>query len=89
MFGKTLVSLALLGASAATLATDLSLEPCINGDVSRSGSFPTQEMERQIHAYLNWRSYEPYYLFAVAADYLESPFEETDPRPALPLEWPR
>jgi hypothetical protein len=89
MFGKTLFSALLLAASAAPLATDLSLEPCINGDVSRSGNFPSQEMERQIHAYLNWRSYEPYYLFAVAAEYLESPFEETDPRPGLPLDWPQ
>ena len=75
MFGKSLIAgLALLAGTAQ--AQDLSLEPCVNGDVSQSGNYPTQLMEGQINAYLDWRSYEPYYLFAVSANYLESPFEE-------------
>jgi len=31
-----------------------SLEPCVNAGVSRSGLFPTQEMEDQFAAYLQW-----------------------------------
>jgi len=31
-----------------------SLEPCVNAEVSRSGVFPTQEMEDQFAAYLQW-----------------------------------
>jgi hypothetical protein len=45
-------------------------------------------MEHQIQAYLSWRSYEPYHLFAVTPVHVESPFEETDPRAGLQLEWP-
>lgn len=76
MFGKSLIaSLALAVAPLAT-ASDLSLEACVNGGVSASGNFPSQAMERQIHAYLNWRSYEPYYLFAVTANYIDTPFED-------------
>jgi hypothetical protein len=52
------------------------LEPCINGDVSASGTFPTQEMEEQILAYLEWRSAEPYYLFQVAAQRISDPYPE-------------
>lgn len=64
MFRKTLfVSLVLLSLPA---LADTSLEPCINGDVSASGSFPSQEMEDQIMAYLDWKPGEPYYLFNVA-----------------------
>lgn len=43
---------------------DLLLEPCLN-DVSSSGAFPSQEMEDQIRAYLEWRSDDPTYLFRV------------------------
>ena len=32
----------------------LSLEPCINGSVSRSGLFPSQAMEDEFAAYLAW-----------------------------------
>ncbi len=51
---------------------DLNLEPAINGEVSRLGSFPSQKMADQIHAYLEWRakSGSPYYLFQVSADRL-------------------
>ena len=31
--------------------TDLDLEPCINGGVSASGTYPTQEMEELTHAF--------------------------------------
>jgi hypothetical protein len=60
-------------------ATDLTLEPCVNGDVSPSGTYPSAAMEREIQAYLTWKSYEPYYLFAVSASYLESPFGQETP----------
>ena len=79
MLGKHLVLALGLTASLGASATDLTLEPCINGDVSNSGNYPSEAMERQIHAYLNWRSYEPYYLFAVSASYLESPFADGKP----------
>mgnify|MGYP001555607750 CR=1 FL=1 len=76
MFRKTLgLTLALVGMSSA-YASDLSLEPCINADVSASGNFPSQEMEEQIHSYLSWRSDQPYYLFAVASELIETPLEE-------------
>lgn len=32
----------------------LSLEPCINGEVSATGIFPTQAMEDQFLAYARW-----------------------------------
>lgn len=49
---------------------DLELEPCINGAVSSSGTFPTQAMEDQVNAYLAWsdKTGRPYYLFQVAGD---------------------
>lgn len=34
--------------------TSKSLEPCINGSVSASGTFPTQAMENQLAAYVEW-----------------------------------
>jgi len=53
-------------------SVDLALEPSINGEVSRFGTFPSQKMEDEIFAYLEWRaeSGSPYYLFQVAADRL-------------------
>jgi 3-methyladenine DNA glycosylase/8-oxoguanine DNA glycosylase len=84
MFGKALVLSIALAAASAAPADDLSLEPCINGGVSSSGNYPSEAMERQIAAYLNWRSYEPYYLFAVSAQYLQSPFGESDGEPTKP-----
>lgn len=80
MFGKTLIALALLASSAG--ATDLPLEPCVDGNVSASGRFPSQRLEDAASVNLNWRSYEPYYLFAVSASYLQSPF---DPQLDSPL----
>jgi hypothetical protein len=55
-------------------AVDLALEPSINGEVSRLGTFPSQKMADEINAYLEWRaqSGSPYYLFQVAADRLTS-----------------
>jgi hypothetical protein len=47
---------------------DLELEPCINGAVSSTGLFPSQEMEDQIFAYLQWQSASPFYLFKVAGN---------------------
>lgn len=74
MFRKTLFVLVIL-VSIPAYASDL-LEPCINGDVSASGNFPTQEMESQIEAYLAWQSGEPYYLFRVASQHIVSPYPE-------------
>jgi hypothetical protein len=47
---------------------DLTLEPCINGAVSPSGTFPSQAMEEQIDAYIAWsgKTGQPYYLFRAA-----------------------
>ena len=77
MFERTLIAGIALAAVTSVNATDLSLEPCINGAVSGSGNFPTQTMEEQVYAYLDWRSNEPYYLFAVAANYIRTPFEDS------------
>lgn len=54
------------------------LEPCINGQVSASGTFPTQAMEEQIDAYLRWsnRTGQPYYLFTVANHQLIEVFDQ-------------
>lgn len=71
MYKKTLVLTLSLFASTAAFATDLSLEPCINADVSSSGNFPSQEMEDQVYAYLEWRSEQPYYLFRIASEDIE------------------
>ena len=58
---------------------DLKLEPCINGAVSSTGLFPSQEMEDQIFAYLQWRSAEPYYLFKVAGNQVPVSYPEDRP----------
>ncbi len=74
MFRKTLF--VLLGLVTLPVYASDMLEPCINGDVSASGTFPTQEMEEQVHAYLDWQSAEPYYLFQVAAQRISDPYPE-------------
>jgi hypothetical protein len=55
--------------------TDLDLEPCINGAVSASGTYPSQAMEDQIQAYLAWSTEtgRPFYLFQVAGYVPENP----------------
>jgi hypothetical protein len=77
MSGKLLGLTLSMVLSSSALATDLSLEPCINGDVSERGSFPSQVMEDQVHAYLKWRSDQPYYLFTVASEFIETPLDES------------
>ena len=42
------------GSSEAGSAAALDLEPAINGAVSASGLFPSQEMEQAFQAYLTW-----------------------------------
>jgi hypothetical protein len=74
MFRKTVFVL-LVSIATAAFAGD-ELEPCINGDVSATGNFPSQEMENQIHAYLAWQQAEPYYLFKVAAREIPSTYPE-------------
>lgn len=65
--------------SVSATGSDLSLEPCINGAVSPSGTHATAALERQANGYQTWPNYAPYYLFAVSASYLESPFgDEVD-----------
>jgi len=76
MSNKTLILAFSLLCSGSLMAGDLDLEPCINGGVSSSGSFPTQDMEDQIHAYLKWRSDAPYHLFRVASKLIETPYPE-------------
>ena len=48
----------------------MDLEPCINGAVSESGAYPSQEMEDQIRAYLAWRKEigNPFYMFRTSVD---------------------
>lgn len=64
-------------------ADDLALEPCVDGAVSPSGTHPTAALERQALGYQTWSNYAPYYLFAVSANYLESPFDD-EPATAVP-----
>jgi hypothetical protein len=63
-------------ADTGSVEPDLSLEPCINGAVSASGTFPTQAMEEQVNAYLAWSNQtgRPYYLFQVAGQRLSSAY---------------
>jgi hypothetical protein len=60
------------------LADAHALEPCINGEVSASGTFPSQAMEEQIDAYMRWSNLtgQPYYLFTVANDRLVGALDE-------------
>jgi hypothetical protein len=76
MFGKALIAGLALVAAGMAQATDLALEPCVNGGVSRSGTWPSEFMEGAANAQLNWQSYEPYYLFAVSARYMKSPLDD-------------
>jgi hypothetical protein len=78
MFEKVLATTLVACVSTGACATDVSLEPCINGGVSPSGTYPSEAIERGMRAYHNWRTYDPYYLFAVSADYLQPPFDEPD-----------
>ncbi len=66
MFRKSLTILLLALTSSAVSADDHSLEPCINGDVSRSGNYPSREMEDQMNTYRAWQASQPYYLFKVS-----------------------
>ena len=74
---KTMTFVMLTLTSTLTFGDDLSLEPCINGAVSSSGLFPSQEMEDQIFDYLQWQSGEPYYLFKVAGTQIPTPYPES------------
>jgi hypothetical protein len=47
------------------------LEPCINGEVSASGKFPTQEAEQQVRSQLEPQAATEHQRFGVAA--AESP----------------
>lgn len=60
---KTLTALAVLGtfftagslsAAQPATATGAKLDPCLNGQVSESGRFPTQAMEDEFNRYLSW-----------------------------------
>lgn len=79
MFRKTLGITLSLFCTATAFAADLSLEPCIDGGVSASGNFPTQEMEEQIYAYRNWAADKPGYLFAIALESIKPPLNEAGP----------
>jgi hypothetical protein len=76
MIQKMLMFTFCLACGTPLIAADVDLEPCINGEVSHSGNFPTQEMEEQIHAYLEWSSDAPYYLFRVAAKQIGTPYSD-------------
>ena len=76
MFRKSLTILLFALTSSAVSADDHSLEPCVNGDVSRSGNYPSQEMEDQINTYLAWQASQPYYLFKVSGRNLPTVYPE-------------
>ena len=67
MFGK--IALLFVALSAATLANadEISLRTMHQRRVSSSGDFPSELMEQRFYTQLNWRSFAPYYLFAVSA----------------------
>lgn len=50
----------------------IDLEPCVNGAVSESGTYPSQEMEDQIQAYLAWsqETGNPFYMFRASGNHL-------------------
>lgn len=79
MFRTTWVSTLTFVFSASAFAADLSLEPCMDGGVSASGNFPTQEMEEQISAYLDWASDQPGYLLAISPKALDPAAEHSAP----------
>jgi hypothetical protein len=79
MFGTNFTLAASLFLSTSVMAAeDLNLEPCINGEVSSQGVFPTQAMEDQITAYLEWSAARgnPYYLFSMVAKPVMGVYEE-------------
>lgn len=82
MFGnntlRSFLTAVTLFASGLASASDLALEPCINGDVSPSGAYRSAQLERVANGYQTWADFRPYYLFAVSATYLESPFEAAE-----------
>lgn len=47
-----------LQAQAVETASKIELDPCLNGQVSTSGLFPTQAMEEQFTQYLDWTAAE-------------------------------
>jgi hypothetical protein len=73
-FNLTLAAAA-MAFSLSAAAEDLALEPCVNGAVSPSGTYATAALERAANGYHTWSDFAPYYLFAVSANYLESPFD--------------
>ena len=77
MFRKTVILMFSVLLSSLAVAGNSDLELCINGGVSATGNFPSQAMEDQIHAYLDWRSDQgsPYYLFRVASQRMKSAYE--------------
>ena len=76
MFWNSLTIVALTLGSTVATGDDHSLEPSINGEVSASGNYPTQEMEEQIYAYLEWQKSQPFYLFRVAVRNLPEVYPE-------------
>ncbi len=76
MFRRAFAIVALTLASTAVLAECMSLEPCINGDVSRSGNYPSQDMEEQINAYLKCQESQPFYLFRIAGRNLPKAYRD-------------
>ena len=75
MSRKTLAVVLFVASTTGAFASDLSLEPCINGDVSASGNFPSQAMEEQFQAFLDWRSQAP----AVASEAIATLLDEGNP----------
>lgn len=76
MLARKIIPLALLAATAGAQASDLALEPCINGGVSASGRFASQEAEDQVNAYVDWRLNQPYYALHGRNAALRDPFDD-------------
>ncbi|MCA1791444.1 MAG: hypothetical protein LC667_16845 [Thioalkalivibrio sp.] len=53
-FVAALAATGSLQAMEVTSPAKTGLDPCVNGDVSTSGRFPTQAMEDQFNRYLDW-----------------------------------
>ena len=54
MLPLTLALLAFSVRAESSMASSHALEPCINGEVSASGLFPSQAMEDELASYLRW-----------------------------------
>ena len=72
MFRKSLLVAVFTLVSSSTFADDLSLEPSINGEVSKSGEYSTQMVEDYVNFYLRWIEEDPYDLYKASPQTAEA-----------------